>query len=205
MNPAVQALLNYIHTIKKIDVSYSPAMGSGHIGAMIAESALQPGSRYKSVVRPCIERIVKLYPQGKTSKGFVRLLEEGSPKYFLNWTEDDKPRRVLAVAKFLHEMGIETPGELRLLLGDPECIKGLKKIRGLGNKHIDYLLLLYKEPCPSLEEYILAFLKEAGLDYPTLEEARPILDGAAEELDLDTDSLLISLWRYMSNHDKNSE
>jgi hypothetical protein len=199
MNSPMETLLSYIHNQRRFEGVPSPAYGCDHLGAIIAEAVLQPGSRFKTSVVPCIERILRQYPRAKTSSGFVRILEEISPKYTLNWEEDDKPRRVLATAKYLHGAGIETTDEFRLVLADPEYAKSLKEIRGIGNKHIDYLKLSIDLPCESLPDSIHRFLQEAGLAFPTLDEAQPILEHTAQELKLDIRQFQLSVWRYVSN------
>lgn len=199
MDITTESLLSFIHNQRRFEAAPSPSYGSEHLGAILAEAVLQPGSRFKTAVAPCVERILGQYPKAKTSGGFIRIMEEISPKYVLNWEEDDKPRRVLATAKYLHGAGIETAEDFRFLLADPDYSKSLKDIRGVGNKHIDYLKLLLDLPCDSLPKNIHRFLREAGISVSSPQEIQPILEHTAHELKLDLRHFQLSIWRYISN------
>ncbi len=199
MNQLVEHFLASMQNLRGFEVATSLALGSDHVGAIVAEAVLQPGSRYKRLVRPRIEKIMKDYPKRKTSGDFVRLLEEISPKYFLNWEEEDKPRRVLAVAKYLHNLGIETKDEFYLLFDEPDFPKVLKEIRGIGNKHIDSMKLLLRYPCESLHEAVRLVFQEMNIPFSTFEESRVLFQEIAHELKLDYENLLLCFWRYESN------
>ena len=199
MNSAAHSIAQYIHSVRRFDLSSSPALGSEHIGAFIAEAIMQPGESYKIAIRPLIERLIRDYPEGKTSGHFARLLEEISPKYFLNWKENDKPRRVLAVAKCLHALSIETADELRFIIDDPDFIKAMKDIRGIGNRQIDYLKLLLEIPSETAQEYMNVILKESGVSTVPEEEISVIWDETARLLQKKTSDLLLCVWRYLDN------
>ncbi|MGC9326267.1 MAG: hypothetical protein ACP5I1_01405 [Candidatus Hinthialibacter sp.] len=198
MNPETETFLRHLQSQRKFEAAASLAMGSEHLGAILTEAVLLPGSRYKSQVRPRIERLLQEYPEGKTTGIFVGLIEEISPKYFFNWEENDKPRRVLAAAKHLHELGVETADDFRLLFDEPDFAKFLKEIRGVGAKHIDDLRQLLGLPCDTREESVRIILEEAGLSFQTWKEAGRMLEEASIEIDLPLDHLLLCLWRYVN-------
>ncbi|MBN2326512.1 MAG: hypothetical protein JXR73_05100 [Candidatus Omnitrophica bacterium] len=198
MNPDTNLFIQHLQSQRKFEAVESLAMGSEHIGAILAEAVLLPGSRYKSQVRPRIERLLKEYPEGKTSGVFVCMIEEISPKYFFNWDENDKPRRVLAAAKYLHELGVESTDDFRLLFDEPDFAKSLKEIRGIGAKHIDDLRQLLRLPCDSREEAMRIILEEAGFNFQTLDEASSMLEEVSSILDLAHEHLLLCIWRYVN-------
>lgn len=199
MNPAAQTIVQYIQSVRRFDLASSPALGSEHIGALITEAVMQPGESYKIAICPLIERLIRDYPEGKTSSHFMRLLEEISPKYFLNWKENDKPRRVLAVAKCLHELSIETVNELRFIIEDPDFIKSMKDIRGIGNRHIDYLKLMLEIPCEAAQEYLNVFLMKSGVENIPKVEIPAIWEETARLLHKKNSDLLLCVWRYLDN------
>jgi len=117
----------------------------------------------------------------------------------LNWKENDKPRRVLAVAKCLHELSIETVDELRFIIDDPDFMKALKDIRGIGNRHIDYLKLLLEIPCMNTQEYTNTFLTESGVLTVPKEEISAIWEETARLFQKKTCDLLLCVCRYLDN------
>src|SRR5579862_8883535 len=65
---------------------------SSHIGAALADSILQAGLRYDTVVSRRIRRIVELFPEAATISGTIDALSAHGPRHFLSWTH---PRKII--------------------------------------------------------------------------------------------------------------
>src|SRR4051812_46057509 len=75
---AVAALRGIIERIpRRPDVWVRASENNDHVGAVLAESALQAGLNYKAVVVPRVQRFVKEYPSASTVSGLTALLKSG--------------------------------------------------------------------------------------------------------------------------------
>ena len=178
--------------VDTIDGSYD------HMGATITDAMLQAGVRYETVVRPRVQRVRQQYPQARTTSGFLRILHEVGPNTVLQWTDAEKPARVLGVAVFLHEQGIETEAELAQWLAEPSNIVRLKKLRGIGDKTADYIKILVGMQTNAVDRHLLGFLREANITVAGYNEAQQVIDQAADLRGVDRARFDHSIWKYMS-------
>jgi hypothetical protein len=61
-----------------------------HMGATITDAMLQAGVRYDTVVRPRVHKLIKQYPEGKTTSGFLQLLNKVGSNALLDWSDNEK-------------------------------------------------------------------------------------------------------------------
>jgi len=95
------------------------------MGATITDGILQSGQRYETVVFPRVKQVLKRYPKAKTTQAFLEVLEHEGPKSVLNWRDDEKPRRVMAVLRLFAKEGISREKDLREWLDDQDNVKKL--------------------------------------------------------------------------------
>lgn len=171
-----------------------------HMGATITDAMLQAGTTWKTVVKPRILKLMREYPEAKTTKEFLDLLKRKDIKTLLDWKDSDKPDRVLKVANFFHDERIETEADLKIWLENDLNTTKLKKFRGIGNKTADYYKILSGISTSAIDRHLIDFLKKAGIaidinEYP---RAREIINKAAEQKSIDKSLLDHSIWKYMS-------
>ncbi len=173
-----------------------------HMGATISDAILQAGTKYETVVRPRIERILKIYPEAVTTSKFWRLLNEKGAKTVLKWNDEEKPTRVVRLTKFLLDEGIETEKELSVWIENEFNKTRLFMLRGIGPKTIDYIKILVGLQTVAVDQHLYGFLREAGIEVVGYDEARDILNYTADIIGTERVLLDHSIWQYMSKRKK---
>jgi hypothetical protein len=172
------------------------------MGATISDAILQAGLKYETVVRPKIKNILETYPEAVTTSAFWHLLKKKGPKIVLGWKDDKKPNRILGLTEFLLGEGIEKEEELcRWIVSDANKAR-LLNLKGIGPKTIDYIKILVGLQTVAVDQHLYALLEEAGITGTSYEEARNILNHAADIMGLERVLLDHSMWQYMSNRKK---
>jgi endonuclease III len=170
----------------------------GHMGATIADAILQAGTRYDTVVRPRVREIRNAYPEAGTTSGFWRLIEKEGAKRVLRWRHDEKPNRVIALTRFLLNERIETEDDLAVWLGDEANRPRLLELRGIGPKTADYLKILVGIQTAAADRYVFRLLEEADAAAADYQEAKEILNFAADAMGVERAVLDHGVWQYMS-------
>lgn len=169
-----------------------------HMGATITDAMLQSGLRYETVVRPRVNKLIQRYPEGKTTSGFLRLLNKIVPNVLLDWSDSKKPTYVFNVTRFFVELRIETETDLRTWLQDPANMTLLKTQQGIGDKTADYFKILVGLPTSAIDRHLSAFLIGAGIEASTYDEAQMVIHAVADLLRVNRSDLDHSIWKYMS-------
>lgn len=194
-----KSLAQYISTLS--DFSYvEPDIPYNHMGATISDAILQSGLNYKTVVKPRVDEILEKYPDAKTTSAFLRILNEIGPNKLLRWQDSEKPNRVLELVNLFIAEGIENEKQLEIWLKDKKHIALLEKVRGVGNKTIDYIKLLSGSRSTSaIDRHLLGFISEAGISVNGYSEAKDVINGTADLIGRDKSLLDHSIWKYMSD------
>jgi hypothetical protein len=103
-----------------------------HIGALIADAALQAAIDFNSVVRPRVQRLLAAWPEADTVDLFlVRVAAEGLHEV-LDWKDAEKPARALRLANLLATEGVQTRVS-DVIVGDwlADRLRVLRGSRGL--------------------------------------------------------------------------
>ncbi|MFV2044790.1 MAG: hypothetical protein ACC700_16340, partial [Anaerolineales bacterium] len=178
--------------VDEIDGSYN------HMGATIADAILQAGTNYATVVEPRVNAILKTYPDARTTTAFRDLLERVGVKEVLSWKDDEKPNRVLALTEFLLSEGIDTEQELRNWISADQNRERIQVVHGVGPKTADYLRILVGFQTAAVDRYVYRLLEEAGIATVSYEDAREILNLAADSLGVERSRFDHSVWKHMS-------
>lgn len=165
-----------------------------HIGAILVDAILQAGANYDAVK----ERVdkIKNFSAARTTSGFIALAKRESINVLLCW-EGRKPRRVLTIACFFKDEGVNTVSDLRRWLEAPNNPEKLIAMDGIGNKTVDYLKKLAGIPNTAIDRYWYRLLDEARIPHEGYSEAKQIADLTAEETGIDKASLDLGVWWYM--------
>ncbi len=156
-------LLAYLDTFVDFDIEEQVEGMYDHMGATIADAILQAGTTYATVVKPRVNAILRNYPKENTTSSFLKLLVSEGAKAVLNWKDDEKPNRILALTRFLIGEGIETEEDLLLWIAHDENLKKVKSVRGVGPKTADYLRILVGYQTTAVDRYVFRLIEEAGL------------------------------------------
>lgn len=137
------------------------------------------------------------YPSARTTSGFVNLINSNNIHEILNF-RGEKPNRIVAVALYLKEKGIETEEELGKWLEDDRNLNKLRKLKGIGSKTIDYFKILVGIDTNAVDRHLENFLKNANIIASGYDEHQQIIIHAADTLHIKRSVLDYSIWNYMS-------
>lgn len=187
----VQRLVTFeIYT--KIDGNYD------HIGATIADAVLQANNKYATNVKPRIVRIIAQYPEVRTTRALMILLQSIAVTEFLNWRGLDRAERFQFVLNLFVAEAIETQGDLReWLLIDANLTK-LRSIKGIGPKTVDYFKILSGIQTNAIDRHLLKILELAGIQTTGYAHAQSIINDTADLLEVERAYFDHSIWQFMS-------
>jgi hypothetical protein len=201
-----QQLAHYIASLLDFEIIEDPAAGGDHMGAVLAEAALQGGIRYETVVRPRVEALLAAYPGAKTTSEFQRILMIEGAAALLKWRPDRKIETLVDLTRFFVAEGVETVDELRDWLLAAENIPRLRGIKGIGPKTADYLKSLAGISTSMVDVHIYRFLALAGVEVKGYDDAQEVIRATAVLLNtragssrsIDERTLDYSIWTYMA-------
>jgi thermostable 8-oxoguanine DNA glycosylase len=153
------------------------------------------------VVLPRVEK-VKSFPKAQTTTGFCELLKgKGGTNIFLDWKGKRKPERIMRIIELFIDERIETEVDLRRWLEKEEHIDLLSRIKGIGDKTIDYFRILAGIPTVAVDRHLIKFIQNTGIEINpnSYQEAKLIINRTAEELGYNRSLFDHSIWKYMSS------
>ena len=184
---------------KTIDGNYD------HIGATVADAVLQANMRYKTHVKPRVNRILSEYPEARTTSSVLRLLKSISAIEFLSWRGEDRAQRFSQVLALFAAESIETEADLSVWLSRDANLAKLRSVKGIGPKTIDYFKILVGVSTSAIDRHLLNFLALAGLPPCGYREAQALINAAADILSIDRAYFDHSIWRFMSKRQPMSD
>ncbi|MFH1145866.1 MAG: hypothetical protein V1707_02805 [bacterium] len=197
----IKLLLKYIDSLPDFKIIKPEIVTPyNHMGATITDAILQAGTRWETVVKPRILKLLK-YPEAKTTKGFLNLLNKEGLKKLLDWKDKEKPARILGVVNFFIKESIKNETDLKKWLKNNQNITRLRKLRGIGNKTVDYLKILSGISTSAIDRHLITFLQKAGININIGQylEAQKIINKTAERKKVEKSLFDYSLWKYMSD------
>ncbi|OXM83694.1 hypothetical protein [Paenibacillus rigui] len=203
-NSKADILAQYTLSLANFEIVTSIDGGYNHIGATIVDGILQSGLRYETVVKPRVDKIRMNYPDANTSSKFLYLLERVPASNLLQSNsgvsfKGRKPDYILKVTNFFIENEIETEEDLKKWLELSSNERKLKKLKGIGNKTVDYFKILVGIETTAIDRHLENFIKEAGVIATGYKECQDIINDAAELLKVNKAHFDYSIWKYMSN------
>lgn len=145
-----------------------------HMGAVLADSVLQSGLNYNSVVRPRVERIISSFPDADSVDRLIVLVQTEQISDLLNWKHPVKQKRFSDVVMFCAAQQIDRVEDLRLRLMQDEFCEDLQTVSGVGPKTVDYMACLVGIDSVAVDRHIRKFAAKVGLtqtDYSFLKKA----------------------------------
>lgn len=166
-----------------------------HLGAVLADSVLQAGLNYTTVVRPRVMVILRAHPSRHTISSLVSLIRDGGTAAFLNWRHHEKVGRFEKLVIFLQRWGVENVQDLRFELTSDEFCNAIQDVNGIGPKAVDYMACLVGIDSIAVDRHVRAFAKVAGVDSDDYHFLRKSFCCAADLLSLPRREFDAWLWR----------
>lgn len=169
-----------------------------HMGALLADSILQAGLNYASVVKPRIEYILTEHLEKNTTLALIELIESQQTSQFLNWSHKTKITRFEATVHFLHSHSINSSTELRDNLEKSSFGDKLRQIDGIGPKTIDYMKCLVGIDSIAVDRHIRTFAQNAGVKYSDYDFLHKSFCSAADLLSISRRGFDSWVWNTLS-------
>jgi len=187
-----EALIAYLQSLPGFEIVERESYD--HMGAIITDTMLQAGVSYNAV-RMRRDK-VRGHEEARTTSGFLSLLDrQSSVGEFLDWG-GRKPRWVLGLARFLRDEGVETKGDLQSWIEVARNRNTLLVLEGIGPKSRDYLLKLADVGGVAIDRRWGKCLKAAGIVYRDYEDAKLVVELAADGMGVNPSALDTSVWRH---------
>jgi hypothetical protein len=187
--------------IRQLAISIDPAPcrpAYEHAGALLADTILQAGVRYTTVVVPRVRSILEQFPMANTIPLFLELLHLEGACAVLQWKDAEKPSRLLGLVTFLEAEGLHTVADLSAWLLIRENLATLQSLRGIGPKTVDYIQQLAGISRVAVDRHLLGFIAAAGIRTSAYDEASDLVESTASILGVSAIALDRAIWRYQS-------
>lgn len=175
-----------------------------HMGALIVDAALQPRTRYKTVVWPRARKIRDEWPDASTTAGFAtRLASVDLPTYLAWRPTSPKITKIHDLTSAMTDLRIDTVGELASRLsaptGDREVRSALRRVRHVGPKTLDYIAILAGSTDQvAVDQHIAAFVRAAGAQARSYDDVAAVVKAAATDMGCSPGALDAAIWNHMS-------
>lgn len=168
-----------------------------HVGALLADGALQAGLNYRSVVFPRVDRIEREFPSASSISGLRKVLDTMPVSFFLEWTHYEKIARFESLVDFFSTRA-ETVSDIAEYLARDGAQAELKLLKGIGDKTVDYLFRLSGGAGVAVDRHVIRFVEEAGIRHESYSATKHIVNSTADVLGIPRDCFDASIWLFMS-------
>ncbi len=175
--------------------------GWQHMGALICDAALQPRTRYRTVVEPRVRALQAAWPDADTVSRFSDRLKTSDIGAQLRWRGPRKLRVIQELTATLHGEQVETVADLRRRLAeeDGQLRSRLRQVGRVGPKTVDYLSILAGSPDHvAVDVHIEGFVQEAGIPPQTYDGCVAVIRRAAAMRGWSAGDLDAAIWDHMS-------
>jgi hypothetical protein len=212
---AYQIAINTIKSARKV-ADYAQSQGISnfhyntrpiyvHMGAIIADSVLQSGLQYTTVVKPRIDMILSIHYDKKTTKDLIVFIENNTINYFLNWSHNIKIERFKNLVLFLYKNNINTSEDLKKHLSDNFFCNQLQQLSGIGPKTVDYMKCLVGIDSIAVDRHIKTFAKQAGIEHADYDFLHDVFCSAADLLSISRRNFDSWVWNMLSTSKLNQQ
>ena len=170
-----------------------------HMGAVLADSVLQAGLNYASVVKPRVQSILESFPHARTVDVLVEVVRHEGSGNFLQWRHQEKTDRFDALISFLVDVEIRSTADFGEALNDDQFRHDIRQLRGVGPKTVDYMACLVGVDCIAVDRHIKGFAQNAGFMQDNYELLKDIFSFAADLLDMRRREFDAWVWQYQVN------
>lgn len=197
-----RAIANHAERLGVNDAATNQRQSYSHLGAVIADAALQAGLNYRTVVFPRIKRIQALFPTAATLSGLNSTLDQVGPEAFLDWRHSTKVERFTGIIGVLRIDDIQNIADLRAWLVRSDTRNTLLKIHGVGPKTFDYICCLAGLDYIPIDRHIKSFASEAGVNIDGYLDLQTAVSFAADLLGLARRDFDAWIWQSLTSRVK---
>ncbi|NQE88778.1 hypothetical protein [Nocardia terpenica] len=182
-----------------------------HIGGLITDAALQPRTKYKTIVLPRVRRVISDWPDADVLSGFLRRLETHDLADTLRWRPASRKLNVIGdLTTVLHRLGIETVSELGNCYDGTEreqrTRRALRSVKFVGPKTVDYIAILTGSTNHvAVDAHIARFVRDAGVCDGTYQAVGALIVQVADELGCSAGALDAAIWNHMSGREQRQD
>lgn len=179
-----------------------------HIGGVIVDAALQPRTKYKTVVLPRVRRVISQWPDAAVLSGLRSRLESEDLAEFLGWKRTSRKLTVIGdVTAMLLALEIETVRELGACYDGDEreqqMRRALRRVKFVGPKTVDYIAILTGSTRHvAVDVHIAGFIRDADVHGGDYAVVSALITRAADELGCSAGALDAAIWNYMSDRER---
>jgi len=170
-----------------------------HLGAILADAALQAGLNYRTVVRPRVDRIQTLYPDAASLLGLVSEVRRVGAETFLNWSHAIKVNRFLRLIDVFKTNGVRNVDDLKVWLFSNDARETMLKLNGVGPKTFDYICCLSGMDHVAVDRHIKSFASEAGVLIDGYRDLQVAVSFAADLLGLSRRDFDAWIWQRLAS------
>lgn len=168
-----------------------------HMGAILADTALQAGLCYATVVQPRVERVLGSFPGATSISELRKVLLSTSASAFLNWTHPEKVARFVGLVELCALSSIDTVSDFQRWVVTEIAATALRSVRGIGPKSVDYLRMLAGHRAIPMDRHLFRLVAMAGVDTTNYRTAQRAFTEGCVRAGLDPSSAEQGLWRLM--------
>jgi hypothetical protein len=192
---AVAALRGILDRMpRRPDVWVRASQNSDHVGAVLAEAALQAGINYEAVVVPRVRQFVRQFPSASTVSGLLALLASQDTAEVLGIRNARKCRTFRELAELLRAENVETAIDLRRWMGNAGSRAKLLRVHGVGVKTAAYIRLLLGLQGIAIDIHLRRAAADVGVARSD-EDLERLFTAAAKLAGIPLDEVDGSLWQ----------
>ncbi|MFD1211788.1 hypothetical protein ACFQ36_07015 [Arthrobacter sp. GCM10027362] len=178
--------------------------GWDHMGANLADAALQHRQDYEKVVRKRARALKEAWPDAKTTSGFLECLATDDLAAVIDWRGPDRLQQIKDMAAVLKDHQVEEAGDLREALEDPARRHGLRAaldaVRYVGPKTLDYFdILAGLSIGVAVDSRLLTITEAAGITSSGYDYVASAIRAAADTRGWRHGDLDAALWAYVGD------
>jgi hypothetical protein len=202
MDILIKARMVADYVTSRWDLPKRPAIGlapvSENIAAILVDAVFQAGLNYRNVVLPRVWSVALAYPRMTSLQVLEGEVETERFTTALRWAHPEKPRRLRELIAFLRAKRLDSIQDLQVWLSVMANRSDLLKLRGIGRKTVDYLSKLVGLSTIAVDRHAQRLLRDAGIVSRGYEEAKRILEFAADLLRMTRYAFDRLMWQTLS-------
>lgn len=171
---------------------------SENVAAILVDAVFQAGLNYRTVVFPRVCSMAQAFPRLNSLTEFQTRIGGKDFNSAISWNHPEKPRRLKELVAFFRRNGLETIDDIRNWLQWSANRRVLMSLKGIGPKTVDYLSRLVGLPSIAVDRHAERLFREVGIRTRCYEEARRILEFAADLLQMGRSIFDQLMWTSLS-------
>lgn len=170
-----------------------------HMAALVADTALQAGVNYRTVVRPRVRRILNEFPKLSTVKTTLYALKTIPARELLDWRHPRKPTTFVDILETLRREDVNTCGDFQHWASRSSNRHSLLGIYGIGFKSVDYIACLAGVDVIPVDRHIYSLCRQVEVPWTDYQRVQTVFSHAADLLGIRRRVLDAAVWKWASD------